>query len=83
MSVPSFFPAGKPGVKVIEGYLPLGATPSEKRLLRQSIGKMVADKIKDLDAFEMVPGPEGTWVLRCRIIMHFAGVAAKTPAKET
>lgn len=72
MSVTSFAP-GKPGVEVIEGYLPLDATLQDKRLLRQSIGKMIADKIAELDAFEMVPIPnqDGGWALRCRLVIHF------------
>ena len=72
----------KPGVEVIEGYLPLDPLPAQKRLFRQSIGKMIADKIEELNAYEMVPGPEGVWVLRCRLIIHFSGVAAKAAAKE-
>ena len=73
----SFHPTGKPNVEVLEAYLPLGASLHEKRLTRQSMGKMIADKIMELDAFEMVPGPGGEWVLRCRLIIHFAGVGPK------
>lgn len=68
---------------MIEGYLPLDASHHAKRLFRQNIGKMISDKIADLDAFEMVPGPPGEpWVLRCRIIMHFSGVVAKQPKEK-
>ena len=71
------------GVEILEAYLPLGASPQEKRLMRQSMGKMIADKIRDLDAYEMVPGPPGEpWVLRCRLVIHFSGVAAVKPKKE-
>ena len=72
------------GVEVLEFYLPLDASPSHKRLMRQNAGKMIADKIAELNAYEMVPGPEGVYVLRCRLVIHFSGVAAKPqPAKET
>ena len=73
-----FVPAAH-GVEVLEAYLPLGASLHEKRLVRQSMGKMIADKIAELDAYEMVPGPDGVWVLRCRLVIHFAGVAAVKP----
>ena len=73
----SFTKTGKPNVEVLEAYLPLGASLHEKRLVRQSMGKMIADKIAELDAYEMVPLPEGGWVLRCRLIIHFAGVTPK------
>lgn len=69
----------KTGVEMIEGYVPLGASLHEKRLMRQSMGKMIADKIAELDAFEMVPGPDGVWVLRCRLVIHFSGV---TPIRK-
>lgn len=78
--LPRFSPL-KLGVEMIEGYTRLGASLQEKRLLRQSMARMIADKIAELDAFEMVPGPDGVWVLRCRLVIHFSGVAAK-PAKE-
>lgn len=70
-----------PGVEIAEGYLSLDATPGEKRRLRESFGRLIAAKIAELDAFEMVPGPDGVWVLRCRLVIHFSGVAAK-PVKE-
>lgn len=77
------FRSVKPGVEIVEGYLPLGATPSARRLLRQTVGKMVADKIAELDAFEMVPGPVGEpWVLRCRLIIHFSGAVNKLPKED-
>lgn len=79
--LPQFAPI-KRGVEVIEGHLPLDAPLSEKRLLRQSIGKMIADKIAELNAFEMVPGPGGVWVLRCRLVIHFSGVSAKPAQKD-
>ena len=73
----SFHLTGKPNVEILEAYLPLGASLHEKRLVRQSMGKMIADKIAELDAYEMVPAPGGGWFLRCRLIIHFAGVAPK------
>ena len=75
----SFTKTGKPNVEVLEAYLPLGASLHEKRLVRQSMGKVIADKIAELDAYEMVPvqGAVGGWALRCRLIIHFGGVAPK------
>lgn len=72
----SFRTAG-PNVEILEAHLPLGASLHEKRLTRQSMGKMIADKIMELDAYEMVPLPgQREWVLRCRLIIHFCGVSA-------
>ena len=75
----SFTKTGKPNVEILEAYLPLGASLHEKRLVRQSLGKMIADKIAELDAYEMVTvqGAVGGWALRCRLIILFSGVAPK------
>lgn len=77
----SFRTAG-PNVEILEAYLPLGASLHEKRLIRQSMGKMIADKITELDAYEMVTMPDGAWALRCRLIIHFCGVSALPPKQE-
>ena len=79
--IPSFTRTGKPEVEVLEAYLPLGATPAQKRMSRQTMGQMIAKKIEELNPYEMVSMPDGTWALRCRLIIHFSGVAAK-PTKE-
>jgi hypothetical protein len=71
------------GVEVLEAYLPLGASIHEKRLTRQSMGKMIADKIGELDAWEMVPGPDREWVLRCRLIIYFTATSSFPMVRET